>query len=58
MPPKGYKSINIPEDMYAEIKIIIKQNRSHYTSMDEFAKSALRVEMRHYPLKNKSEKRK
>lgn len=48
MPSSGYKSVNIPEAMYEEIRQIVKENPSHYSSISEFVKSALRVEMRQY----------
>lgn len=48
LPSSGYKSVNIPEAMYEEIRQIVKENPSHYSSISEFVKSALRVEMRQY----------
>jgi Arc/MetJ-type ribon-helix-helix transcriptional regulator len=50
---EGYKSVNVPEDMYVEISEIVRQNRIHYSSISEFVKDALRTLMREYPTKKK-----
>jgi metal-responsive CopG/Arc/MetJ family transcriptional regulator len=50
----GYKSVNVPKDMYDEISKIVKQNPSHYSSISEFVKDALRTLMREYPTKKKT----
>ncbi len=51
MPASGYKTVNVPEAMYREIQQIVGVHRSHYSSVSEFVKSALRVEMRQYKIR-------
>jgi Arc/MetJ-type ribon-helix-helix transcriptional regulator len=51
---KNYKSVNVPKAMYSEVCEIVRENPSHYSSISEFVKDALRSLMRKYPIKKKN----